>query len=118
MLWPIWTLSVLLLFFGLFALVGSLFRWREGCLVSFPEGADYRHPVTDLLVNAPTSMLAGIGFWKRKWFGYIAAQFAAGFYPSASIEIPVDVLGKGRAIPIEIVLPQVLAVAAGLALVL
>jgi hypothetical protein len=103
-------LAIVLLLFGLFAFIGSLFMWGEGFLFSFPPGADYRFPVTDILVNAPASLIAAIGLWKMKQWGYVAAQFVAGFYVYGSIEIFVMVIQQGPPYPIEIVIPQIAAV--------
>ena len=50
---PVRILAVLLFLFGLFAFFVSLFMWGEGFLLRFPEGVDYRFPVTDILVNVP-----------------------------------------------------------------
>ena len=56
-------LAVLLFLFGGFAFFGSLFMWGEGFLFSFPEGVDYAFPVTDILVNAPASIIAALGHY-------------------------------------------------------
>jgi len=103
-------LAIILFLFCAFAFIGSLFMWGEGFLLSFPPGADYRFPVTDILVNAPASLIAAIGLWKMKQWGYVAAQFVAGFYVYASVEIFVTVIQQGPPYPIEIVIPQVAAV--------
>jgi hypothetical protein len=103
-------LSIVLFLFSAFAFLGSLFMWGEGFLLSFPPGADYRFPVTDILVNAPASLIAAIGLWKMKQWGYVAAQFVAGFYVYGSVEIFVMVIQQGPPFPIEIVIPQVAAV--------
>lgn len=103
-------LAAVLFLFGLFAFLGSLFMWGEGFLLSFPPGADYQFPVTDILVNAPASLLAALGLWKMKQWGYVAAQFVAGFYIYASVEIFVTVIQQGPPFPIAIVIPQVAAV--------
>jgi len=110
-------LSILLLLFGLFAFFGSLFMWGEGFLFSFPEGVDYRFPVADLLVNAPASLLAGVGLWRMRRWGYAVGYFVAGFYLYASVEIFVDVIQAGPPFPVAIVVPQTLAVAVAVALV-
>jgi hypothetical protein len=110
-------LAVLLFLFGLFAFFGSLFMWGEGFLLRFPEGVDYRFPITDILVNAPASILASVGLWKLRKYGYVAAQFVAGFYVYASVEIFVEVVQGGPPYAPEIVVPQVLAVAVAFALV-
>jgi hypothetical protein len=110
-------LAVLLFLFGLFAFFGSLFMWGEGFLLAFPEGVDYRFPVTDILVNAPASILAAVGLWKLRRYGYVASQFVAGFYIYASVEIFVDVAQAGPPYPLAIVLPQVAAVVVAVALV-
>ncbi len=102
-------LSGVLFLFGLFAFFGSLFMWGEGFLLSFPSGADYRFPITDILVNAPASIIAAIGLWRGRRFGYVAAQFVAGFYTYASIEIFVMVFQEPAPYPLEILIPQVLA---------
>jgi len=114
---PVRTLAVLLFLFGLFAFFGSLFMWGEGFLLRFPEGVDYRFPIADILVNAPASILASVGLWKLRRYGYVAAQFVAGFYIYASVEIFVEVVQGGPPYALEIVVPQVLAVAVAFALV-
>lgn len=114
---PIRILAVLLFLFGLFAFFGSLFLWGEGFLLRFPEGVDYRFPIADILVNAPASILAAVGLWKLRRYGYVAAQFVAGFYTYASVEIFVEVVQGGPPYALEIVVPQVLAVAVAFALV-
>jgi hypothetical protein len=103
-------LSVLLYLFGLLAFFGSLFLWGQGFLFAFPEGVDLAYPVTDLLVNAPATFIAAIGLWRMKRFGYVAAQFVAGFYIYASVEIFVQMLQEGPPYPPEIFGPQILAV--------
>jgi len=103
-------LSVVLFAFSLLAFLGSLFLWGEGFLFSFPEGVDYAFPITDILVNAPASMLAAIGLWGLKRYGFVASHFVAGFYVYASVEIFVHVVQDGPPYPIEIIGPQVLAV--------
>jgi hypothetical protein len=110
-------LVIVVFLFGLFAFFGSLFMWGEGFLLSFPPGADYHFPVTDILVNAPASFIAAIGLWKMKQWGYVAAQFVAGFYIYGSVEIFVMTIQQGPPFPIEIVVPQMAAVITALFLV-
>lgn len=103
-------ISVILFLFGLFAFFGSLFMWGEGFLLSFPEGVDYAFPITDILVNAPASIMAAIGLWRLKRYGFVAAYFVAGFYIYASVEIFVRVFEGGPPFAMEILIPQILAV--------
>ena len=110
-------LSVLLFFFSIFAFLGSLFLWGEGFLFSFPKGVDLAYPITDILVNAPASMIAAIGLWKMKRYGYVVAQFVAGFYIYGSVEIFVHVFQGELSNTVEIIIPQILAVIVGIALV-
>jgi uncharacterized membrane protein (DUF2068 family) len=110
-------LAIVLFLFSLFAFFGSLFMWGDGFLLSFPPGVDYHFPVTDILVNAPASLLAAMGLWKMKQWGYVAAQFVAGFYIYASVEIFVMAIEQGTPFPIEIVIPQVAAVLVAIFLV-
>jgi hypothetical protein len=110
-------LAVLLLLFGLLALFGSLFLWGEGFILTFPPGVDYSFPVTDILVNAPASIIASVGLWRSKRYGYVASQFVAGFYVYASVEIFVDVAQGGLPATPEILGPQVLAVLVAIGLV-
>jgi len=102
-------LAGILFLFGAFAFIGSLFMWGEGFLFSFPPGADYRFPVTDILVNAPASIIAAIGLWQGRKFGYIIAQFVAGFYVYGSVEIFVMVFQAPPPYQMEILIPQVAA---------
>jgi hypothetical protein len=78
---------------------------------------EYAFPVTDILVNAPASIIAAIGLWRLKRFGYPASQFVAGFYIYASVYIFFEVLQGGPPYPPEIILPQVLAVIVAVGLI-
>ena len=78
---------------------------------------DLAFPVTDILVNAPASLIAAIGLWKLKKYGYVVSQFVAGFYIYASVEIFVHVIQAGPPYAVEIVAPQVLAVLVAIGLV-
>lgn len=114
---PVKALAVLLFLFGLFAFFGSVFLWGEGFILNPPKGSDLGFPVTDILVNAPASIIAAVGLWKMTQWGYIASQFVAGFYIYASVEIFVRVVQEGPPYLPEIVAPQVLAVLVAIALV-
>jgi len=114
---PIKTLAVFLFCFSLLAFWGSVFLWGEGFILQFPRGVDYSFPVADILVNAPASMIASIGLWKLKSYGYVAAQFVAGFYIYVSVEIFVKVAQGGPPYALEIIGPQVLAVLIAIGLV-
>ena len=111
-------LAIVLLLFGIFAFAGSLFLWGQGFILRAPEGIDVAFPITDILVNAPASILAAIGLWKLRRFGYLAGYFVAGFYVYASVYIFVEVFAGGPPYPVEIVVPQVLAVVAAVALLI
>ena len=114
---PVRILSIVLFLFSLFAFFGSLFMWGDGFLLAFPQGVDYRYPVTDLLVNAPASMIAAIGLWGMKRYGYVASQFVAGFYIYTSVEIFVEVVQAGPPFALEIIIPQLFAVTVAVILV-
>ena len=110
-------LASILLLFSLFAFFGSMLLWGEGFLLSFPEGVDYRYPITDILVKTPASMIAAIGLWRMKQYGYVASHFVAGFYIYASVEIFVELIQNGPPYAIEIIVPQVMAVILAVVLV-
>ncbi|MEJ2265461.1 MAG: hypothetical protein P8X95_18605 [Anaerolineales bacterium] len=103
-------LAGVLFLLGLFAFFGSLFMWGEGFLLSFPPGVDYTFPITDILVNAPACFISAIGLWQGKRYGYVAAQFTAGFFVYASVEIFVTVFQEPPPYPLEILIPQIFAV--------
>lgn len=111
-------LAGLLFIFGLMALLGSLFLWGQGFILQFPAGVDYSFPVTDILVNAPACVIAGVGLWTCRRYGYIAAQFAAGVFMYGSVEIFVQAVQGTLSSGPEILIPQTLAVVVTLFLVL
>ena len=115
--WPLTGLAVLLFLFSLLAFVGSLFLWGEGFLLQFPAGVDLTFPITDILVNAPASMIASIGLWKCKRYGYSASQFVAGFYVYASVEIFMHNIQGDLPNTLAILAPQILAVLVAFGLV-
>jgi hypothetical protein len=114
---PVKLLAILLFAFGLLAFFGSVFLWGEGFILDPPPGVDLGFPVTDILINAPASVIAAIGLWMMRDWGYVASQFVAGFYIYASVEIFVHVAQEGPPYAPEIVAPQVLAVLVAIALV-
>ncbi len=111
-------ISPILFLFGLFAFLGSLFMWGSGFILSFPKGVDYAFPVTDILVNAPASIIAAIGLWRLKRYGFMSAYFVSGFYIYASVEIFVHVFQGGPPFAIEILAPQIFAVMVAIALII
>ena len=115
--WPVRTLALLLILFGIFAGMGSLFLWGQGFLFAFPRDIPLATPITDFFINFPASVLAGVGLWRMRRFGYVAAQFVAGFYLYASVLIFVEMFQGELPSSPEIWGPQGLAVLVGLALV-
>ncbi len=115
---PVRVLAGVLCLFGLLALGGSLFLWGQGFVFQPPPGVNLEFPITDLLVNAPASLVAAVGLWQMRRYGYVAAQFVAGFYIYASVEIFVQVILGGPPYALAIVIPQVLAVVVAVFLVL
>ena len=110
-------LAALLFLFGLFAFTGSTFLWGEGFILQAPAGTDLTFPIVDIFVNAPASILAAIGLWKLKEWGYVASQFVAGFYVYASGIIFVEIAQSSQPFEPEIIIPQVLAVMVAIGLV-
>ena len=110
-------LAAVLFLFGLLAFFGSAFLWGEGFILHPPADTDLGFPVTDILVNAPASIIAAVGLWRMKQWGYVASQFVAGFYVYASVEIFVHAAQERPPYAPEIVAPQVLAVVVAIALV-
>jgi hypothetical protein len=113
-------LSVVLMLFGLLAFFGSLFLWGQGLLFDPPDDIDLSLPIADILINAPASIIAAVGLWRLKRYGFLASQFVAGFYVYASVEIFVHLLQHGAASTAEywaILIPQVFAVLVALLLV-
>ena len=110
-------LAGLLIVLGIFAGAGSLLLWGQGFLFAFPADIPLASPMADFFINFPLSVLAGIGLWRMRQYGYVAAQIVAGFYIYASVLIFVDMFqGKLPTSP-EIWGPQALAVLMGLALI-
>jgi uncharacterized membrane protein (DUF2068 family) len=111
-------LAVVLVIFGLLAFFGSAFLWGQGFILQPPEDVALAFPITDMLVNAPASIVAAVGLWQLKRYGHRAAYFVAGFYIYASVYIFVEVAEGGPPYAVEIVVPQVLAVLAAIALLI
>lgn len=111
-------LAVVLVLFGLLAFFGSAFLWGQGFILQPPEDIALAFPITDMVVNAPASILAAVGLWKLKRVGYRAAYFVAGFYIYASVYIFVEVAQGGPPYAVEIIVPQVFAVLVAAALLI
>ena len=115
--WLVKLLAGLLILLGGFAGVGSLMLWGQGFLFAFPADIPLASPMADFFINFPLSVLAGIGLWRMRQYGYVAAQIVAGFYIYASMLIFVDMFqGRLPASP-EIWGPQAFAVLMGLVLI-
>ncbi len=110
-------LSILLFITGIFAFAGSVFMWGKGFILDFPKGVDYSYPVTDIIVNVPVSLIAAVGLWRLKRYGYIASQIFSGFAIYASVEIFVKAVQGDLAGSIEIIFPQIFAVLLAIVLI-
>ncbi len=110
-------LSVLLILMGLFAGAGSMVLAGQGLLLAFPSDINLAGPMADFFINFPVSILAGMGLWQMRFYGYVAAQFVAGFYLYASVMIFVEMWQGGLPSGVEIWVPQSAAVLVALLLV-
>ena len=72
----------------------------------------------DALVNGPSAILAAIGLWRMRKWGYAAVWFVAGFYIYASVEIFTTFIQAGPPYLPEIFVPQTLAVLLAIVLML
>ena len=115
--WLVKLLAGLLILLGIFAGVGSLLLWGQGFLFAFPEEIPLASPIADFFINFPLSVLAGIGLWRMRQSGYVAAQIVAGFYIYASVLIFVDMFQGKLPMSPEIWAPQGFTVLMGLALI-
>ena len=111
-------LAVVLALFGVFALFGSLFLWGSGSILTAPPGVDIAFPVTDILINAPASIITALGLWRLRKYGYLGSYFVSVFYIYASAYIFVEVIQGGPPYPFELVLPQALALATAVSLLI
>jgi len=102
-------LGITLLLFGIFAFLGSILLWGKGSIFNPPSEVDLSFPITDIVVNAPASIITGIGLIKMRNWSKFLAWFVAGFYIYASVEIFIDVIQEGILLP-EIVIPQIFAI--------
>lgn len=115
--WLVKLLAGLLILLGVFAGAGSLLLWGQGFLFAFPADIPLASPMADFFINFPLSVLAGIGLWRMRQVGYVAAQIVAGFYIYASVLIFVDMFQARLPATPEIWGPQAFAVMMGLALI-
>lgn len=106
----------ILFIFGLFAFVAGVTLYGMGFILTPPPDADLSYPVADTLVNGPACVLAAIGLWRLRKWGYALGWFVAGFYIYASVEIFAAFLHAGPPYLPEIFVPQTLAVLLALAL--
>jgi hypothetical protein len=104
-------LDIVYFLFGIFTLFGSIFLWGKGFILSPPKSVDLAFPIADTLINAPASIITGIGLWRMKKWGYAAAWFTSGLYLYASTEIFVHAWQNGvLTSALEITNPQTMAV--------
>lgn len=111
-------LAIILFLFGLLAFFGSLFLWGQGFILAAPPGLNVALPAADILVNAPASILAAVGLWRLRRYGYLAAYFVAGLYLYASVFILIEAFAGRPPDFWAIVVPQALAVLVALVLLL
>lgn len=102
-------LGLIFIIIGIFAFTGSFFLWGEGVILNPPADVDLEFPITDILINAPASLIAGIGLFRLNKWGKYMTWFVSGFYIYASVEIFVQLWQEER-FPPEIAIPQVLAI--------
>jgi hypothetical protein len=110
-------LAGLLVVLGVFAGLGSLLLWGQGFLFTFPSDVPLASPLADFFINFPLSVIAGIGLWRMRHYGYIASQIVAGFYLYASVLIFVEMFQGDLPLSPEIWAPQTIAVLIALFLI-
>lgn len=115
---PLKALSVVLFLLAVFAFVGSAMLWGQGPVWSPPDGVSIALPLADMFVNAPATLVAAVGLWRLRRYGYVAGYFVAGIYLYASAFIIVEALETRPADFWAILIPQLLAVMVGVALLL
>jgi hypothetical protein len=62
-------------------------------------------------------MIAAVGLWRLRRYGFVASLFVAGFSGHAWVEILVEVFQERAPYALEIVLPQIAAVAVAITLI-
>lgn len=85
-------IAISLIATGIFAAVGSLYTWGNGLLFFTPTDVDLGIFIADLIVAAPVSLIAGIGFWNLRRWGLFMSLFAVGVYIYGSVQVYVFVL--------------------------
>ncbi len=105
------SLSVWFLLTGIFAGIGALYRWGDGPLFPAPPGTDLGLYLSDLLIAAPVSIVASIGYYKRKKWGMFSGIFAAGVYIYGSAMVYIQVFQEGLPYPLKLIIPPIFGIA-------
>jgi hypothetical protein len=106
--------SWLFLSTGVFAIVGALYTWGNGPIYLQKDLLTVLIPWADLLITGPLSLLAAIGVWRRKSWGFLLGLMACGMYLFGSALVYVSLLWNGAPFPIELVFPPVVGIVFGI----
>ncbi|MFW9991004.1 MAG: hypothetical protein ACFFD4_02980 [Candidatus Odinarchaeota archaeon] len=102
---------------GIFAAAGALYTWGDGLLFTASPGTDLSIFIPDLVIAAPASLLAAIGYWHLRRWGIFAGLFVTGTYIYGSIAVYVMVLQSGPPYDLTLIIPPVFGISLSLALI-
>lgn len=102
--------SWLFLSTGIFAIVGALYTWGIGPIYHQKDLLVVLIPWADLLITGPLSLLAALGVWKMRSWGYLVGLMVCGIYLFGSALVYISLIWNGSPYPPELAYPPILGI--------
>lgn len=106
--------SWLFLSTGIFAIVGALYTWGDGPIYNQMDLLIVLVPWADLLITGPLSLLAALGVWKMRSWGFTLGLMVCGIYLFGSALVYITLIWNGAPYPPELVYPPILGIGFGI----
>ncbi len=109
--------TLFFMFTGLFAVVGGLFTWGKGWILTHEVEADVLIPLADVVLAGPTSLVTTWALYRKKDWGILLGLMVAGMYLFGSVQVYIRVGFHDGPCPWEWVVPPVAGIGFSLAYV-
>ena len=107
------TFGILFILTGIFAIVGGLYTWGDGSILSQSELVRVLIPWGDVILTGPLSIIGGYGILKKYPWGDILGLNISGIYIFGSLLVFISIFWNND-YSIFLIIPAVSGLAIGL----
>ena len=84
--------GILFTLIGVFAIVGGLYTWGDGSILTQSELVKVLIPWADIVLTGPLSLVCGYGILKERYWGRMLGLITSGVYMFGSILVFISII--------------------------